>query len=152
MDMDVQQIDLLFDGYHITSNKALMHVDQVHEWLSKHSYWAVNIPYGIVEISFKHSFTVGILKDKEQVGYARLITDYAVFSYLADVYVKEEHRGKGLSKIMMQAIMELDWVKGCRRLMLATRDAHELYRKYGFTDLADPGKIMVVSNTTQYGT
>ncbi len=150
--MDVQPIDIMYDGYHITSNKALLHVDQVHDWLSKYSYWAVNIPYDIVETSFQHSFTIGILKDKEQVGYARLITDYAVFGYLADVYVKEEHRGKGLSKIMMQAIMEQGWVKGCRRLMLATKDAHDLYRQFGFTDLPNPDKIMVVSNTTQYGT
>ncbi|MDR3680469.1 MAG: GNAT family N-acetyltransferase [Flavipsychrobacter sp.] len=148
--MQIQSIDMMFDGYRITSNKTLLHVNQVHEWLSQKSYWAENIPFDIVYNSFLHSFTVGILKEGEQIGYARLITDYAVFGYLADVYVKEEHRGKGLSKAMMQAIMDLDWVQGCRSVMLATKDAHGLYRQYGFSELQKPDRFMSVSKTNPY--
>lgn len=147
-----QPIDIWFDGYHITSDKTLLHIDQVHQWLSTYSYWAKDIPCSIVETSFYNSFTIGILKGDEQVGYARVITDYAVFGYLADVFVKEEHRGRGLSKQMLQAILGQSWVQQCRKLMLATKDAHGLYRQYGFTDLETPGRIMELAHQQDYNT
>jgi GNAT superfamily N-acetyltransferase len=148
--MDIAPIDTIYDGYQITSNKDLMHVGQVHNWLSHNSYWAKGIPFHIVETSFLNSFTVGILKDGIQVGYARLVTDYAVFGYLADVYVLEGHRSKGLGKRMVQAIMEQKWAQGCRRLMLGTLDAHGLYAQFGFTALPHPDRLMVKANTTEY--
>ncbi len=149
--MDIKPIDIWFNGYHITSNKSLLHIGQVHQWLAAQSYWAKNIPFSVVETAFFNSFTIGILKDGEQVGYARLITDYAVFGYLADVYVKEEHRGRGLSKQMMEAIMQQDWVRGCRKLMLATLDAHGLYRQYGFTEIQNTTRIMEATLKQGYG-
>jgi len=79
-----------------------------------------------------------------QVGFARLVTDYASFAYLADVYVEEEHRGAGLSKRMMEILFSLDWVKVLRRIMLSTIHAHELYRKYGFTACRYPDRLMEI--------
>lgn len=148
--MQIKTINKEHQGYLITSDKKLMDVVQVHQWLSERSYWCPNVPFDIVEATFLNSFTVGIMNGSEQVGYSRLVTDYAVFGYLADVYVKEEHRGKGLSKAMMQALFEQDWVKGCRRLMLATKDAHGLYKQFGFTEMHHTERFMEVANTKGY--
>lgn len=137
-------------NYFITTDKSLMKPDQIHHWLSTESYWSQNIPYATVKNAFDHSFCIGILKDDEQVGYARLITDYATFAYLADVYIKEDHRGHGLSKQMMQFIMELDWVKGLRRVMLATMDAHGLYEQFGFQEPKFPKRLMEIVRPTIY--
>jgi len=138
---------LEYKGYIITTDKSLMKPEQIHDWLTNESYWAQHIPYETVKIAFDHSFTIGILKDGEQVGYARLITDYAVFAYLADVFIKESHRGQGLSKRMMQFILDLDWVKQLRRIMLATMDAHGLYEQFGFKEPKFPKRLMEITKT-----
>ena len=146
----MEHISLTIDGYLITSDKTRMFPDQVYTWLHEHSYWAKDLPREVFDRSFAHSFAIGIVKDGAQVGFARLITDYASFAYLADVYVEESHRGKGLSKIMMDQLFSLDWVKGLRRIMLATRDAHELYKQYGFTQLTIPDRMMEISRPDIY--
>jgi len=137
--------------YIITTDKSLLQPKAIHQWLSTEAYWCKHIPYEVVKTAFDNSYTIGALKDGKQIAYARLITDYAVFGYLADVYVEEAHRGKGISKKMMELLMNLDWVKGLRKVSLATKDAHELYAQFGFTPFAHPDRMMELANPTVYG-
>jgi len=147
----MQAINISYNGYTITTDKALLQPVAIHKWLSEESYWAKNIPYHIFKGSFDNSFTIGILKDEQQVAYARLVTDYTTFAYLADVYVIDEHRGKGLSKAMMKELIALDWVKGLRRIMLATLDAQKLYAQFGFSGPAYPERLMEITRPAIYG-
>ena len=137
-------------GYLITTDRSLMRVGDIHQWLSTKSYWAPGISLDLVQRAFDNSFVAGVIKDGRQVGYARFVTDYAIFAYLADVYVEEGHRGQGLSKAMIALMMEQPWVSGLRRLMLATRDAHGLYEQYGFSGLQRPESLMEISRPNMY--
>ena len=138
----MQPITFDFKGYTITTDKSLLNVNAVHQWLSENSYWSPGVTFEKVKKGFDNSFGIGVLANGEQVGYGRLITDYASFAYLADVYVTEDHRGKGLGKAMMKTLFDLEWVRGLRGVMLATRDAHDLYRQFGFTELPTPERFM----------
>jgi GNAT superfamily N-acetyltransferase len=146
----MQGIEVTHLGYLITTDKHKMYPAQVHEWLATKSYWAKGIPYATFATSFEHSFCVGALLGTEQVAFARLVTDYATFAYLADVFVMEAYRGKGISKVMMQELFQLDWVLRLRRLMLATMDAHGVYTRVGFQPLAYPERIMEVARAGLY--
>jgi len=133
-------------GYRITTNKGEMDIDAIHHYLSQ-SYWAENVPKSVVATAVENSLCFAVLVvaangNERQVGFARLITDYATFAYLADVYILEEHRGKGLSKKMMEQIIQHPQLQGLRRMMLATRDAHGLYEQFGFTALNDEKMFM----------
>jgi GNAT superfamily N-acetyltransferase len=141
----------MYQDYLITTNKAEMHPDDVYHWLSVVSYWAKYMPRKVFDGAFSNSFCIGAVKDGRQVGFARLITDYSTYAYLADVYVEEAHRGKGISKVMMQELFDIDWVKQLRRMMLATKDAHDLYRKVGFTESNFPDRIMEIARPNIYG-
>lgn len=138
-------------GYIIQAGAARMQVQRIHHWLSEHSYWAKGIPLQTVEKMVVHSHCIGVFHRDVQIGFARFITDYAVFAYLADVYVEEAHRGLGLSKQMMANLMSEPWVKHLRRLFLATMDAHGLYSQYGFHPVRHPERLMeiVVENPYQ---
>ena len=144
-------INIEYKGYLVTTDKTQLQPDTIHKWLSEKAYWCKNIPYNIVKSAFDNSYTIGALIDNKQIAYARLITDYTTFAYLADVYVEEAHRGNGISKKMMDILMALDWMKGLRKIMLGTLDAHELYRKYGFTESKYPDRIMEIARPTIYG-
>jgi len=137
-------------NYTITTDKSRMIPEDIHRWLSGYSYWARDIPFDVFKRSFDHSFCTGVLYEGRQIGFARLITDYATFAYLADVFVTEEHRGKGLSKQMMETIFGLDWVEGLRRIVLATVDAHGLYRQFGFTAPTHPERLMERATGQRY--
>lgn len=130
------------DGYTITTDKEKMVIEDIHRWLSEEAYWSKGIPFGVVKVAFDNSFCVGVLYEGHQVGYARLVTDYATFAYLADVFVEEAHRGKGLSTAMLDVLLGMPWVKGLRRAMLATIHAHGLYEKYGFGACRYPERLM----------
>jgi len=132
------------DGYTITTDKEQMKLGDIHRWLSEEAYWSKGIAYDRVKTAFENSFCIGAIIDGRQVAYARLITDYISFGYLADVFVTEPHRGKGLSKKMMEILFDLDWVKGLWRVTLSTSDAHGLYRKYGFGPSMYPERMMEV--------
>jgi N-acetylglutamate synthase-like GNAT family acetyltransferase len=132
--------------YKITDNKADMDVDAIHNYLTC-SYWAKNVPKSVITKAIENSLCFGVFaitanENGQQVGFARLITDSVTFAYLADVYILEEHRGKGLSKQLMATIVKHPQLQGLRRIMLATRDAHGLYEKYGFTALTDQTMFM----------
>ncbi len=137
-------INVPFGDYIITTDKSLLSAEAAHQWLSTESYWSKNIPKEVVEQAFNNSYVIGILYKNEQVGYGRLVTDYATFAWLADVYVLEEHRGKGLSKKMMSVLMEQDWVKKLRNVGLGTWDAHGLYEQFGFKHHDRPDRIMFI--------
>jgi GNAT superfamily N-acetyltransferase len=129
--------------YLISTDKSRLNVELVRDFL-KLSYWASGIPVEIVRRSIENSLVFGVYTDDEQVGFARVVTDYATFAYLADVFVLETHRGRGLGLWMMQVITSHPRLQGFRRWMLATRDAHELYRKYGFAELERPEIFMEI--------
>lgn len=129
-------------GYTVSDDKTLLQHNVVHHYLSQQSYWAKGIPIGVVQKSIEGSYCVGVYSNGEQVGFARLVTDYATFGYLADVFVLEAHRGKGLSKEIMKFIMGQEWVQGLRNVMLGTQDAHGLYQQFGFAIPGDPKRYM----------
>ncbi|WP_026096922.1 GNAT family N-acetyltransferase [Ideonella sp. B508-1] len=128
-------------NYQITTDPARFDIEAVHAFLS-HSYWSPGVPRAVVERAIQNSLCFGVLLGSAQVGFGRVITDRATFAYLADVYVLDEHRGKGLSKRLMDAVLGHPELQGLRRMLLATRDAHSLYAKYGFTPLAAPDRMM----------
>ena len=139
-----------FTSYIITTNQEMMQVDAIHKWLSTKSHWAINIPFETVQTAIENSFCAGVFKDDMQIGFARFVTDYSIFAYLADVYIEEEHRGKGLSKKLVDLMMNEDWVKNLRRLLLATMDAHSLYERYGFGLLHYPERMMEIFKPKHY--
>lgn len=129
------------DDYLITTDKERLDIATIHSFLST-SYWAAGIPIEIVKRSIEHSLNFGLFQGERQVGYARLITDYATFAYLADVFILEQYRGRGLSKWLMQVIVTHPDLQGLRRWLLFTRDAHGLYQQVGFTSLANAERAM----------
>jgi len=119
----------------LSSEKSRLDVAALHEYLSKTAYWALGRSYEAVVKSIEHSLCFGIYTgDGRQVGFARVVTDYATFAWLCDVFVLENYRGKGLGKWLVEAVVSHPNLQGLKRILLATRDAHELYRRYGGFD------------------
>jgi len=127
--------------YSISTNKDRLDLAVIHGFLTT-SYWAAGVPTDIVKRSIEHSLAFGVYKGEQQVGFARIITDYATFAYLGDVFILEPFRGQGLSKWLMEVIVAHPELQGLRRWMLLTRDAHSLYRKVGFTEPKSPERYM----------
>jgi GNAT superfamily N-acetyltransferase len=125
------------DGYAIVCDNSKMDVDAIHQYLSEESYWAKGIPKEIVIKAIANSLCFGVFYNGSQVGFARLVTDKATFAYLADVYILEAHRGKCLSKWLMQVIHAHPDVQNLRAWVLRTRDAHTLYEQFGWAHLND---------------
>jgi GNAT superfamily N-acetyltransferase len=125
----------------VTTDPARLDLDFIHGYLVR-SYWAEGIPRETVERSVANSLAFGVYERDKQVGFARVITDYATFAYLADVFIIESHRGRGLSKFLMQCITEHPQLQGLRRRVLATLDAHGLYAQFGFGQLKSPERYM----------
>lgn len=130
----------------VSSDRTRMDVDAVHRYLSEESYWAKGIGREVVERSIAHSLPFGAFDDGVQVGFARVITDYATFAYLADVFVLPSHRGRGVSKTLMAAIAAHPELQGLRRWHLVTRDAQGLYAQFGFIPLDAPERHMMRRN------
>ena len=146
----------------ISTDPARLDLDLIYEFLTN-CYWAKGIPRNVVERSVEHSLCFGIydisgaeipglattarrgaphVNRTPQVGFARVISDFATIAYLGDVFVLDSHRGRGLSKWMMECILQHPALQNLRRWILLTRDAHELYRKFGFTALKAPDRYM----------
>lgn len=128
-------------GYRISSDQEEMDVDAVHAYLTR-SYWAEGITRDTVAKSLRWSLCFGVFLGSEQVGFARAVTDRATYAYLADVYVLEEHRGHGLGKRLVAAVLAHPELQGLRRTHLRTQDAHGLYRQFGFTPETRPESLM----------
>ncbi len=142
--------EVVKDDLLISTDKTKLDVALIHHYLCMESYWAKNIPIALVEKSIAGSFCFGIYHHDAQVGFARVITDHATFAYLADVFVLESYRGKGLSKWLMETIIGHPDLQGLRRWLLATRDAHGLYAQYGFVPLDKPERIMGMKPFDEY--
>ncbi len=128
-------------NYEISTDHDKMDLNAIHAYLTQ-SYWSKGIPKETMKRAMENSLCFGVFLNSEQVGFARMTTDLATFAYLADVYILEKHRGQGLSKRLMQVIIEHPQLQGLRRIVLATRDAHGLYQKFGFKELANPQTFM----------
>ena len=134
-------MDFIKDKFYISTEKEKMDIDLIHSFLTR-SYWAEGISKEIIRRSIEGALCFGVFENEKQVGFARMITDRATFAYLADVFIIDEYRGLGLSKWLMEVIMSYPDLQGLRRMMLATRDAHELYKKFGFTQLNNVDRWM----------
>jgi GNAT superfamily N-acetyltransferase len=127
----------------ITTDRSVFDMDLIHRFLAN-SYWAKNIPRSLVVKSIENALCFGMFLEGRQIGFARLITDRATFAYLADVFVVEEYRGRGFGGDLLRWILDYPEVKGLRRILLATKDAQAIYRKFGFTELANVGEFMTI--------
>ena len=142
-------MDFIKDGFTIITEKEKLDIDLIHSFLNR-TYWAEGISKEVIRRSIEGSLCFGVFENDKQVGFARMITDRATFAYLADVFIIEEYRGRGLSKWLMEVIMSHPDLQGLRRMMLATRDAHELYKKFGFTPLNNVDRWMHIHNPDIY--
>ena len=128
--------------YLVSTDRSLLDLDAVHAFLSQRSYWAAGISRARLETAIANSLPFGVYRKRRQVGFARAISDYVTFAYLADVYIEEAHRGRGLSKLLMEAVVGHPQLQSLRRWMLGTRDAHGLYAQFGFVPLEDSARWM----------
>jgi GNAT superfamily N-acetyltransferase len=128
--------------YLITTDRSRLDVALIHSFLATESYWAVGRSVDVVKRAIDNSLCFGIYKETEQVGFARVVTDFATFAWLADVFVVPEHRGHGLAKWLMEVILAHPELQGFRRWVLATKDAHSLYAQFGFIPLHRPERWM----------
>ncbi len=138
------------NGYLISTDKSKLDVDYIHNFLTHDSYWAAGIPKSYVEESIRHAWCFGVYHEGKQVGFARVITDFTTFAYLGDVFIDAAHRGKGLSKMLMRFIMSQPAFARLRRFILATRDAHTLYDKFGFKPLKSPDRFLELHQPDVY--
>lgn len=116
-------------GFYISTDQSKMDIDMIHRYLSEESYWAKGIPRETVEKSVANSFCFGVFYMEKQIGFAKVITDFTTIAYLGDVFILNEFRNLGLSKLLMETIMNHPQLQGLRRWILLTADAHELYKK-----------------------
>jgi GNAT superfamily N-acetyltransferase len=129
------------DNYLISTDKALLNLEAIHELLGT-SYWAAERPLALTRRSIEHSLAFGVYDGERQIGFARLVTDYTTFAYLADVMIADSYRGQGLGKWLVEAMLSHPEVQGVRRWLLITRDAHGLYSQFGFVGLDEPERYM----------
>lgn len=133
----------------ITTEKEKLDIEVIHSFLTR-SYWAEGISKEVIKRSIEGALCFGLFENGKQIGFARMITDKATFAYLADVFIIEEYQGRGLSKWLMEVIMSHPSLQGLRRMMLATRDAHGLYEKFGFTALNHVDRWMQINDPNIY--
>lgn len=125
----------------ISTDPNRLDVDLIHRWLSEESYWAGGVSREIVARAIDNSLCFGVYLEGQQVGLARVVTDRATFAWLDDVFILDSYRGRGYGKALIAAVVAHPELRGLRRLLLATRDAHGLYAQYGFTPVA-PERFM----------
>ncbi len=128
--------------YTVSTDNERLEINTVHDFLANHSYWAQGRSIDTVRQALDNSFNFGLYLNKKQIGFARVVTDYATFAWIADVFVLPEHRGQGLSKWLMELILSHPDLQGFRRWVLATKDAHTLYERFGFIPLHRPERWM----------
>jgi GNAT superfamily N-acetyltransferase len=142
-------VDWTRGGFTISTDPALLDRALIHEFLSG-SYWARGIPRETVDRSIDGALCFGVYEGSAQVGFARVVTDRSTFAYLADVFVLDSHRGRGLGVWLMEAIRAHPDLQGLRRWILMTRDAHGLYEKFGFRTIEDPARCMEILDRDVY--
>jgi N-acetylglutamate synthase-like GNAT family acetyltransferase len=139
--METQQV---LSEYEISTDAHRLNVGVVHKFLAEDSYWSPGIPRATVERAIQNSLCFGVFHRAKQIGFARVVTDKSTFALLADLFILEAHRGKGLSKWLMRCVVAHEDLQGLRRLLLLTSDAHGLYRQFGFQELGNPSRFMEV--------
>jgi len=125
----------------ISTDKSKLQIEVIHQFITN-AYWAKGRTMAEVKKTIDHCFCFGVYLDGEQIGFARVATDYTVFAYLMDVFILQEYRGKGYSKQLIEAIQQAEELQSCKVWMLKTADAHGLYKQFGFTELKQPEKVM----------
>ena len=135
--------------YTVSSDATRLQLGVIHQFLAG-SYWAGGISLETVERSVAGSVAFGVYQGQEQVGFARVITDLATFAYLADVFVLEQHRGRGIARWLVRCIQETPELQSLRRWLLVTRDAHAIYRSVGFLPVANPENLMEIVRKDAY--
>jgi len=128
--------------YNICTDTQKLNIPFIHDFLCNKSYWAKGRSLELVQRSIENSLNFGLFKQEQQIGFARVVTDYATFAWLADVFIVEEYRGLGLGVWLIEVITSHSHLQRFRRWLLATRDAHELYRHFGFNEVAEPKRWM----------
>lgn len=137
-------------GLTITFDPARVDRERVHGWLSREAYWSIGIGRDVFERAIDHSLVASAFADGEQVAFARVVTDRATYAWLCDVFVAAPARGQGIGTRLIAALLGHPDLQGLRRWALRTGDAHELYRRFGFTELTDPQRSMERHNPDVY--
>jgi GNAT superfamily N-acetyltransferase len=137
-------------GILISDDESLLDRALIHRFLSEHSYWAKGVPREVVDRSIEHSLCFGVYHDGLQLGFARVVSDFATFAWLADVFVVEEQRGRGLSKRLVAAVLKHPQLQSLRRFLLGTLDAHGLYAQFGFAPIKESERFMEIYRPNVY--
>ena len=140
-----QIIEAQQGDYIISTDPARLDIDAIAEMLTR-AYWAQGRTREMIARYVQHSLVFGLYYENKQVGLARIVSDYTTFAWLCDVFIHEDHRGRGLGKWLMETVHAHPDLQGQRRWMLATRDAHDLYKQFGWTPLASPERWMEIFN------
>jgi GNAT superfamily N-acetyltransferase len=136
--------------YLLSTDKSKLDLKMIHEFLSTESHWAKNIPYERVKKSIENSLCFGLYHNEKQIGFARVISDYSTIAYLGDLFILKDHRGMGLSRWMLEVIMNHPDLTGLRRWILVTKDAHDVYQQYGWAMVARPENWMEIHDPDAY--
>jgi len=136
-----QMIEIHKGNYTISTDSANLDIDAIADMLTR-AYWAQGRTREMIARYTQHSLVFGLYHDGNQIGLARVVTDYTTFAWLCDVFIHEDHRGRGLGKWLMETVHAHPDLQGLRRWMLATRDAHGLYEQFGWTRLDNPERWM----------
>lgn len=131
------------DNFQISTDPSLLDLPAIHHYLT-HSYWSPGIPLEVVAAALRHSLCFGLYDQTQQIGLARVITDYSTFAYLCDVFIVTTYQQQGLGAWLMECVTQCPAFSGIRTFLLATRDAHGLYRKVGFEVINNPERWMVI--------
>ena len=135
-------MEVKLDEFVVSTDRSLLDIDAIHRFLVEDSYWARERTLEQTKTAIENSICFGLYSDGRLIGFARVVTDRATFAYIGDVFVIDEFRGRGLSKWLMEVIISHPELRGLRRWVLATRDAHSLYEKFGFHELVHPDRWM----------
>ncbi len=139
------------DGFVVSTDRARLDLNGIHSFLAVHSYWAKQIPFETFARSAENSLCFGVYDSAgAQIGFARVISDFGTFAYVADVFILDSHRGRGLGKLLMGCIKQHPQLQGLRRWVLTTRDAHTLYAQFGFTAAKWPERYMEILQPNLY--
>jgi len=138
------------DGFEVSDDPVRLDLATIHRFISVESYWAEGISESLLARAIANSLCFGLYRDGRQLGFARMVTDRATYGYLCDVYVEREHRGSGLGKWLVACVLEHPDLQGLRRIALMTRDAHDLYRPFGFRALPEATRYLEIHSPDVY--
>jgi GNAT superfamily N-acetyltransferase len=141
--IDINISKMTVKGFYVSTDNAKLDMSIIYDFLNNRSYWATGRERKVFEKSMKHSLCFGVYDaNNQQAGFARVITDFAVYAYILDLFILESYRGKGLSKLLLQSILEHEEMRTIKKWMLTTKDAHGLYKQFGFVQLSNQDQSM----------